>query len=528
MTIKLHFPFDARTSWHGYSYQGKLTIYMVINKILDEIESIKSHFTEDKLIERLRSIQVEVEFTEDIAFIKTLDSGEERYTDIYQVKAGQSTKLSAEDSFNLYAAGYMHKQKYDEEKGKYCYPKCFLVTAKDLQDQSEIKLLAQNKQLALIDSFPKEIKVSDVSSSKSKATVLQIIKQSIPVEELPEKTIDQATLNDVLSTLEDYLTVIEQIDVSVYPKIFSNEKDVIEASVGIIDNLRQSEISQQMNSNIWKKTSKQLFYCMHRILEVHLFDKNSLKKRVKFKLSLDLFYQEMAMPLTDNELSSMYVHYEIKDILFKSFDKFPPYFNKLVNNTTDFHSICPSDTKNCLECEINEQCHFFEFYSDLHSLHVEDLHDLITKLSIKKVNNFDQMNELPTTADILGGFYSFVKEYPEFQRDNLHFYNIDTDDRKNVWLTLNNLGYVHEIEESINDFIKEDVSMIERMFETDILLHQKIQCEKMNINNIKFIALEEDQLKELDKYQNEELFKEKMNTSKEIMIINSRGWRNRL
>ena len=106
--------FDASSSWSGYQYQGKITIYIALKLINNFIkEDIEKYF-------------IEVEHSEDLAIKKN-----NNYISFHQVKARKNDK---------YMSSYLEAiEKLYEEKLRHPNADVFLHTIVNIEDWGEDK-----------------------------------------------------------------------------------------------------------------------------------------------------------------------------------------------------------------------------------------------------------------------------------------------------------------------------------------------------------------------------------------------------
>lgn len=110
---------DASSSWSGYQYQGKITIYIALQLINKYVKNPSSM--------DIRKYFIEVEHSEDLAVKKG-----EKYISFHQVKARKN---------DIYMNNYLEAiDKLYEEKIKNPDADIFMHTIVDIKDWSEKKV----------------------------------------------------------------------------------------------------------------------------------------------------------------------------------------------------------------------------------------------------------------------------------------------------------------------------------------------------------------------------------------------------
>lgn len=143
---------DASSSWSGYQYQGKITIYIALQLI--------NKCVENPINMDIEKYFIEVEYREDLAIKK-----EDRYLSFHQVKARK---------YDKYMSNYLEAiEKLYEEKAKNPNADIFLHTIVNIKDWSEEKYkdLYKSKIKKNIDE------IDLIEEEKSKLTDAKVIKE---------------------------------------------------------------------------------------------------------------------------------------------------------------------------------------------------------------------------------------------------------------------------------------------------------------------------------------------------------------
>ncbi|WP_430603594.1 hypothetical protein [Enterococcus sp. DIV0724b] len=516
--------FDASASWHGYSYQGKLAIFLVLKK-LEKLLLKNRYLTAEEFIIAANTLFVELEYTEDIAFLNK----EKKYIEIYQVKAGKTTKVDKKDSFNMFVAAYQNKDKYNGKK--YELPKVQLVSSEKLQKNENISELAKKHFEYLInypnypdEKYPKIYGDLISSGQESKATFKSLLKRVLKEDGYTKDSeLDPTTIkNKLIVPLKEIYDSLDSLNVSVYEDFdFSSDKLIIDESIKVIQSIKDKlpkEAKEKEFEHFLEKKEEYIFWSLVNYLDEDMFNPNVIKP---YQKTLGSFLQETFKSLDEKMISKDMIIYQTKDMLYRAFNKkLPAYFEN------EKFEECSDQNESCLSCDKNDTCKFLIDFKILTSMEYTDLFEVLTRLAITYVENHNELNNFPSDIDIRDGLYYVMKKYPNFVNKE-NFYLLTKSDGKEVLLDINNARNMNTLTEAISEFSDKDPKFIVQLFESDFLFHISSDLSGNEIGNKKeyFTQVGEEDIKNI-KFLEKEIEKDlenRINATKIIEIISEEG-----
>lgn len=394
--------YDATASWSGYTYQGKVAIYITLKKI-NQLRSLNL----DCMIE---SYYLELEWLEDFSILRKNESGELVYETIHQVKARKDKKLSAYSSALLKLL-----QKIDANEN---IENAFLHTIEKIDYQNDEWI----DELKRVTVDTREVKkwLGDINTLLSNSN-----EKSKFVSELPQKRNDfsklikkhskkitteniDMILNKIKSDLESSLAKIQKgfSEESLNKvSLYSYDNGQSYCTLDEIDNLIISEILTYWNNSRgseWKvkdtRFQEIVLRCLVGIIDSHIV------KRHKSYGSKDIeklnFYEfeEILKSDTPIERCKEYYLYTIKEKLLLYCDEYEKTCYEDCNEENDF--AC------CRVCQIRD------FKEKVLSMSFDEIYELVIVSNPDISSNIDRMGFIDYCERnrYFNPFYNGIKE----------------------------------------------------------------------------------------------------------------------
>ncbi len=373
--------YDATASWSGYTYQGKVAIYVTLKKI-NYLRDINPNYD-------LKSYYLELEWLEDFAVLFKNKSGELIYESIHQVKARKEQKLSAYssalikllqkiDANGIIENAYLHTIENID------YQNDWLNELKKVSvDDGELKKWIDDINILLQNSDEKNKFVSELPKKRSDFSkqIKKYSNKKITIENIDE------ILRSFKSDLEAALNKIQQgfsdkslNKVSLYP--YDNGQEY--CALDKIDKLIIAEIIAYWNNSIgseWKVQDKNfqeaVLRCLIGIIDSHIM------KRHKDYGSRDIeklnFYEFEEILRSDApfERCKEYYLYMIKE--------------KLLIYCDEYEKACYEDCKDENDFTCCTLCQLSDFKEKVLSMSFDEIYELVKVSNPDVSSNIDRV-----------------------------------------------------------------------------------------------------------------------------------------
>lgn len=270
--------YDATASWSGYTYQGKVAIYITLKKI-NNLRTLNPNCNTDQYY-------LELEWLEDFAVLCKNEAGELVYESIHQVKARKDQKLSAYSSALIKLL-----QKIDADGN---IENAFLHTIENIDyqndwlnelkkvsvDDSEVKkwidgittlLTDSNEKSKLVSELPK--KRNDFSKQLKKRSSKKITIDNIDEVLIGFKLELEVALDKMCEGFSD--ETLNKVNLYQY----DNGQEY--CALDEIDNLIRAEIITYWNNGVgteWKILDKSfqdiVLRCLTGIIDTHIMNRH--------------------------------------------------------------------------------------------------------------------------------------------------------------------------------------------------------------------------------------------------------------
>ncbi|WP_317368654.1 ABC-three component system protein [uncultured Tyzzerella sp.] len=482
--------FNAIPSWEGYEYQAHISIYVTLENIYKFLKE-KDNVTLEELKQKFKNMELEIEGLEDFSIKENND-----YISIHQVKLN-SLDLSTEDKatfiFNCLeykiVQGYFHIR-----KGKKL-PDGFLKETKihidHLIDQAKQSAkgninIAGNLKKGSLEKFIRNFINENLHKNYTEENIECAKKKIIQKLEEIKKTLSDDNLED-----SKY--------VQVYKELFDNSNEAIEKSCNLICEIITFIKNEDKYDYIEKDKFHQglIYYEIVSKLKSYITNcylkANTLNNKCVIPLIeiIDIIFEDYNK-LFNNEYNQYYLF--VKTIL-NLLDKYP-------KNPIKEHTKTP--VCNAENCSLNDEkckCNLKTQLKNIVTLDMDKKAFVIKNTLLQKPkdgcnNNLPEDNLINKLfLDILNGI-----DILKLQDDN----TIKCQKNGNFYrLTLDNSDEIFEITDKILNFLQEN-EYFSFLYETDFLITNRLNGVFNPFESKNITKLSEKELKEIDKFSEQE------------------------
>lgn len=481
----LYFPFDATSSWAGYDIQGKMAIYFIleeINELLTRLDADhqKSNIaTFEDLNTQLNQISVELEYMEDIAIIE-----EKKYRKIYQVKAGEKTKLEYADCYNLFVAAMMNKMMLDSSTNndkKFNERGTYLISTNELDTTESIKNMGRNHIEKLISTDYSDLiilsKVSELPKYRTKGSFGSLIRKQ-EILNFPVKDRKKEVEVKIINPLKELLKSIDDINVKVFPSEKIKDSDTIKFTC--IEKIKRIKIMVEKlfpeNKELKKmkeKKDEHIYWQLVNKLNNNLFasKKNTKKSEGEKKgttVNVGEFFQSMSCSINNQIDEIEYVSHVLLDKLHSEMKKIPSYFR-------DSEIIpCPNEIEDCNLCKNNSGCEFYSKITQIFRLEGKELLMLFKRMMLEEYTSGKSLISLPSNGELQSAIFKNIGIYPKFSFGNgFPEAMIGPKEVNRMIGEMSSRDTPGSIVQQLNLISNTDIKFIEQLFEADYLFHMQ-------------------------------------------------------
>lgn len=465
----LYFPFDATSSWAGYDIQGKMTVYFILREIDKVIDSNELNNFKD-LLEILSRIFIELEKMEDIAIIEN-----EEYREIFQVKAGESTKLKAADCYNLCIAAYKEgmiqsSDNANAEGDKRC---TYLISTHDLDKIEEIRSLGQEHLKILVGTDYSELievkKISEIPFYKTKASFGSLYRK-LKIIDIPIKNRKEKIEAEIIAPLTEVLNVFDNLSINIFPsKIIKDSDTIRKTCIELIANIK-NKIKVRFPDNVEiknliEKKDDFIYWNLVNLLDIALFFKESTGE-VGVRVRVDDFLLAICEPINEQIDEIQFISHILRDKIYKELKSIPEYFQEkgIIK--------CPSEATSCVSCVNNMNCNFMVKVRMILQMENEAILKLFKRMMLHENSNLRNINNLPTDAQIESQIFKNMAKYEKFSFENgFPETRVGKSEGARMIAEMSTWDTSGRIVQKLNELSNTDIKFIEQLFESKFLFH---------------------------------------------------------
>lgn len=481
----LYFPFDATSSWAGYDIQGKMAIYFILQEIKELLSRVdKGHqktniSTFEDLNIQLNQVSVELEYMEDIAIIE-----ENNYRKIYQIKAGEKTKLEDADCYNLFVAAFMNEMIIDfstnsddnfEERGTY------LISTNELDTTESIKNMGRNHIERLINTDYSDLiklsRVSELPNYRTKGSFGSLIRKQ-KILDFPLNDRKNEVELKIIDPLKDLLKAIDDINVKVFPSKKIKNSDTIKFTC--IEQIKSVKIlveklfpeNKELKKMKEKKDEYIYWQLVDKLNDILFASKKDNEKSVNEKggttINVGDFFRNMSYSINNQIDEVEYVSHVLLDTLHNEMKKIPSYFRekKIIS--------CPKEIENCNLCIDNKDCEFYSKITQIFQLDGEELLMLFKRMMLEENTSGKSLSSLPSAGEIQSAIFKNIGIYPSFSFESgFPEVMIGPKEVTRMIGEMSSRDTPGSIVQQLNLISNTDIKFIEQLFEADYLFHMQ-------------------------------------------------------
>lgn len=359
--------YDATASWSGYSYQGKVAIYITLKKI-NEIRTQNPDCNMDGYC-------LELEWIEDFAVLRKNESSELVYESIHQVKARKDKNLSAYSSALIKLL-----QKIDANKE---IEKAFLHTIESINYQND--WLNELKKVSVDDSEVKKW-IDDIntlltdSDKKSKFAMELSKKRSDFSKQLKKHLNGKITLDNIDEALRNFKLDLESVldkigngfsdetlkKVNLYS--YNNEQEYCDLDE--IDDLIRTEIISYWDIGLgteWKIQDRSfqdiVLRCLVGIIDTHIMNRHKNYGSGDIEKLNFYEFEEILRSDAPIERCRDYYLYIVKE--------------KLLEYCDDYEKTCYEDCKDENDFSFCPVCQIGDFQRKVSTMSFDEIYELV-------------------------------------------------------------------------------------------------------------------------------------------------------
>lgn len=462
--------YDATASWSGYTYQGKVAIYITLKKI-NYLRSIKPDCS-------IENYYLELEWMEDFSILYRNDSGVLVYESIHQVKARQERKLPA------YSSALIKLLQKVEADGN--IQNAFLHTMENVDYQNNWL-----DELKIVSVDDKEVKewIDDINSLLGDS-----VKKSEFVHTFPKKRSDfskqfkkysnKITLENIDEILGNFKSDLE-VTLNKIQQGFSDEslKKVILYSydngqkycpLDEIDNLIKAEIINFWNTGTgdeWKieDTGFQeiILRCLTGIIDSHIMKRhrNYGSKDIE-KLNFCEFEEILKSDAPIKRCKEYYL-YTIKE--------------KLLEYCDEYEKICyedcsEDDNSPCTLCQLND------FKHKVLAMNFDEIWELVIVTNPDIASNFDERGFIDYCGKnrYFNPFYNGIKEIiQKYGKEKIPVSYIDRDKKLYLLTTICDNGVSRKPIKEVCKNIIENTALSHVFMDYEVIISKDLESSSI-------------------------------------------------
>lgn len=380
---------DATNSWSGYTYQGKIALFVVLRKINDLICMGK--------IDEIEKYSVELEWLEDFSILYNCDDGIQ-YKTIHQVKAKDKQNIS--DYEDALVKLYYKVVKLSTIENAYLHV-CKPTDYKDTEWNDKVKGLVancsqikgmQNRIIGYKNSAVKKEQVEKLYKQGRKSDINKLVKEYneryFANRKITVSNVDEI-LDKIFSDLQEEIEICEKgIKDEDIDKIgmYSYPSNKVYCELGEINDLIKEEIINywtNAGSEGWKCLDQNfcdmIFLCLQGLIDKHITQRH-IQYNKTTERSIEFSSIKEVLDSDDTLLRcEEYYLYKIKEKLLMLCEEYH-YYCIDEWDTDEEREAC------CEKCEVNS---FYEYISKMTEDKIRDFVHAINPNVLKKI---DEMN----------------------------------------------------------------------------------------------------------------------------------------
>lgn len=500
--------YDATASWSGYTYQGKVAIYITLKKI-NTLRAITPNCD-------VMGYFLELEWLEDFAILYKNEMDELAYESIHQVKARKEQKLS---SYSLALIKLLQKVNADGAiENAYLhtienivYQNDWMSELKEVSvDDSELKKWITDINTLLTDINEKNKFVSELPKKRSDFSrqVKKYSNKKITIENIDE------ILSAFKSDLEIDLNNIQQgfsDETLKKVSLYTYENGQTFCYLDEIDNLIKAEVIEYWGNDTgsqWKIHDKPfqeiVLRCLIGIIDSHITKrhKNYGSKEIE-KLNFNEF-DEILKSDAPNERCKEYYLYIIKE--------------KLLAYCDEFEKICYED---CLDendftsCNV---CQIGDFKNKVLTMSFDELYEFIVVTNPDISSQIDRMGFVDYCEHnrYFNPFYNGIKEViQKFGEEKIPISYTDKNKKLYLLTTICNNGVGKKPIKQVCRNIIENTALSDVFMDYEVIISKDL--DSSSILNDAGDFLSEFKREDHNIYHYKDVSMEKLETCKNIL-----------
>lgn len=429
---------DATNSWSGYNYQGKIALFVVLQKINDLICEGK--------INEIENYSVELEWLEDFSIL-CRDNDGIQYRTIHQVKA--KDKQNINDYGDALVKLYYKVTRWGSIETAYLHV-CKPTDYKDIEWHDKVKGLIincnqlksiQNSFINYKNSSNKKEEVEKIYKPGRKSDINKIVKEYNEKyffnKKITVNNVDEI-LDKILSGLQDEITVCEnEIKDEDVKKIemFSYPNHNLYCGLDEIDNLIKEQIVEYWkNSGIegWKCADQNfcnmIFLCLQGLIDRHITQRHIQYNKTD-KRSIEFTCIKKVLDSDDSiARCEEYYLYKIKE--------------KLLVLCKEYHDFCSDEWDTDEEREFHcKRCEVHSFYEKVSQIPEDKIRDFIHAINPNILKKIDEMNwgDYCNADRYNNPFFKGLRDIDVFyEKDKDYISYVGKDKKMNLLTTVGN------------------------------------------------------------------------------------------
>ena len=429
---------DATNSWSGYNYQGKIALFVVLQKINDLISKNK--------IDEIEKYCVELEWLEDFSILYKSDEGVQ-YRTIHQVKAKDKQNIS--DYGDALSKLYYKVARWRTIERAYLHV-CKPTDYKNAEWNDRVKELIincnhikgiQNSLVSYKDSLYKKEEIEKIYKPGRKSDINKLIKEynekyfhnrKITVDNVDE------ILDKILIDLQDEIELCEKeikdedvkkIEMFTYPNhnLYCGLKE--------IDSLVKEQIVEYWRNigiETWKCVDQNfcnmIFLCLQGLIDKHITQRHvhynkTDKRSIEFSCIKEVLDSDDSITRCEE-----YYLYKIKE--------------KLLILCEEYHNFCVDEWDTEEEREVYcKKCEVHAFYEKVSQMSEDKIRDLIHAINPNILKKIDDMNwgDYCNEDRYRNPFFKGLREIDTlYEKDKDYISYIDKNKKMNLLTTVGN------------------------------------------------------------------------------------------
>ncbi len=472
-------PISAITSWEAYEYQGHITLYVTLKKILELLQKN----------ENVLDYDVQIEGQEDFSIRKNKEN-----VSLHQVKMG-TINLDEKDKFafviGILQSGAKSGFFHISNNGK--LPTDFVSKTLEYIDtlRKELnKKIIEKKDITSTEIENKYIVMENISGNHKKGDAYRLIKYVSGNSKDIEKI--KTTINKINSELEHYKTIIQ------------DAKERCESSLNL-DNIYLFEYNDKFDNS--KEVRKKAYEVIVEILKLRCPQYTFVDVDYS-SLVYDYLFLYMKKLITENYIeryTGKPCVLPFKDILEKievdyheKIDTVAYQYFQVLKSIRDAfaeYSSIYCKNSNCSDCKDSKECNLLKEISCLNSKDRLDIENIIHNL-ILSTPQIGKNNNLPHDDLISDLFLNLLKEIKFLHLTGNDVYQAIKDGGITYRLTLDSSCNKEQFQKKMIQELK-NLSDKSLLFECDVLITNELREESLFIDGGKINVLTEKELDEI-------------------------------